>query len=156
MQASMVSPLVSVSNGAVVAGHTYADQVSKLASAVNRFAGKDVVTVGEPLEWDGKGVFAVDGAPVAVNPVYGRQKDPHGWALAGIVALATAPKSRKRATGTAAPQTAPKTAPKTADVAGTRTRRAAVTPKPAKTAARTTAATKTAATKTAVKVGASA
>lgn len=128
MQAGMVFPIVSKSNGTVVAAHTYEDGAGKVASAVNRAAGAEVVAVGsEALEWDGKGVFTVDGVQVAVNPTYARAKDPHGWALAGIVALATAPKARKRAAKatTAAP----------AKAKATTGARRMLTPKPTTTAA---------------------
>jgi hypothetical protein len=131
MQAGKVFPIVSTVNGRVVAGHTYGDQVGKVAGVINRYAGKDVVTVGEDsYEWDGKGVFTVDGEPVAVNPTYAKNKDPHGWTLAGIVALATAPKTRRRAA-------APATAPAAPVVKRATTRRAPLTAKPT-TAAKTT------------------
>lgn len=113
MSAGKVFPVVSKGNGTVVAGHTYADQVGKVVTVINNFAGEEVVAVGDgSYDWDGKGVFTVDSAPVAVNPAYAKSKDPHGWALAGIVALAKAPKARKRAT--AAKPAATRRAPLTA------------------------------------------
>jgi hypothetical protein len=100
MGAGKVFPIVSVINGEVVAGHTCDDQVAKVVTVINNFAKRDVVAVGAgSYDWDGKAVFKVGEVPVSVNPAYAKSKDPHGWALAGIVALATAPKARKRATG---------------------------------------------------------
>lgn len=135
MQGGKVFTIVSKSNGTVVAGHMYADQVGKLAGVINRFAGEDVVAVGEEsYDWDGKGTFKIGDVEIAVNPTYAKAKDPHGWALAGIVALAKAPKARKRAAAKTTTGTAAKT---TAKPAATRTRRAPLTAKPA---AKTTAA----------------
>lgn len=120
MSAGKVFPIVSKGNGTVVAGHTYADQVGKVVTVINNFAGEEVVAVGDgSYDWDGKGVFTVDGVLVAVNPAYAKSKDPHGWALAGLVALAKAPKARKRATAAkpAATRRAPLTAKPAAKVA---------------------------------------
>lgn len=132
----MVFPIVSTVNGATVAGHKYDNGAFGLAAALNGHAGNaGLVTVGEPVEWDGNGTWTVDGVAVPVCPAYGRAKDPNKIMLSGLVAVAVEPRKRTRKPATAKSAAKSAAKPATAKSTGGRTRRAPLTAKPQKVGA---------------------
>jgi hypothetical protein len=103
----MVYPIVANVNGRTVAGHKSQEGALGVASAVNRFAGSELVHVGEPFESElTSGVLHVDGGAVALNPAYALAKDPYRDALNRMVGTAAQPRKRTRKTTGTAPRAA--------------------------------------------------